>query len=83
MPQLDVECNLGISLNMDSSWMSWTLYIEIVSAILVQSDFSSPWDEFHCKGYLVLFPCICRESKSDSVWVLYINLKPRWYWTLS
>jgi hypothetical protein len=34
MTQLYVVCDLGISFNMDSSWMSWTLYIEIVSAFL-------------------------------------------------
>jgi hypothetical protein len=58
--------------------MSWTLDIEIVSAILVESDFSWTWDQFHWKVYLVLFPCICRTSKSDLVYVLYINLKVRW-----
>jgi hypothetical protein len=35
MPQLDVVCDLGISFNMDSSWTSWTLDIEIVSEIMV------------------------------------------------
>jgi hypothetical protein len=42
-PQLDVVCDLGISFNVDSSWMSWTLYIEIVLSILVESDFSWTW----------------------------------------
>jgi hypothetical protein len=40
MPQLDVICDLGISFDMDNSWMSWTLDIKIVSAILAESDFS-------------------------------------------
>jgi hypothetical protein len=75
MPQLDFVCDLGISFNMDNSWMSWTLDIEIVSAILVQSDFSWTWDWCHWKGYLVLFLCICRMSKSDLVSIMYINLK--------
>jgi hypothetical protein len=44
MPQLDVVCDLGISFNMDSSWTSWTLDIEIVSAILVESDSIFMWD---------------------------------------
>jgi hypothetical protein len=30
MPQLDVVYNLDISFNVDSSWMSWTMDIEIV-----------------------------------------------------
>jgi hypothetical protein len=38
--QLDVVCDLGVSFNMDSSWTSWNLDIEIVLAILVESDFS-------------------------------------------
>jgi hypothetical protein len=38
--QLDVVCDLGISFNMDSSWTSWNLDIEIVLAILVESNFS-------------------------------------------
>jgi hypothetical protein len=37
MPQWQVICYLGISFNMDSSWMSWTPDIEIVSEILVES----------------------------------------------
>jgi hypothetical protein len=40
MPQLDVVSDLGISFNMDISWTSWILDIAIVSAILVESDFS-------------------------------------------
>jgi hypothetical protein len=40
MPKLDVVCDLGIRINMDSSWMSWTLDIEIVLATLVEFDFS-------------------------------------------
>jgi hypothetical protein len=32
---LDVVCDLGISFNVNNSWMSWTLDIDIVSAILV------------------------------------------------
>jgi hypothetical protein len=39
-PQLDVVCDMGINFNMDSSWTSWTLDIEIVLAILAESDFS-------------------------------------------
>jgi hypothetical protein len=40
MPQLNVVFDLGISFNIDSSWMSWTLDIEFFLAILVESDFS-------------------------------------------
>jgi hypothetical protein len=40
MPQLSVVCDMGISFNVDSSWMCWTLDIEIVSKILVRSNFS-------------------------------------------
>jgi hypothetical protein len=83
MPQFDVVCDLGISFNMDSSWTSWTLYFEIVSAILVQSDFSWTWDQLHCNGYLIFFPCICRTSKYDLVCTLHINLGPRWSCTTS
>jgi hypothetical protein len=46
-PRLDVVCELGISFNMDSSWMSWTLDTEIFSAILVESYFSQTLDWFH------------------------------------
>jgi hypothetical protein len=78
VPQLDVICDLGISFNMDSSWTSWTLDIDIVLAILLESDFSWTWDQCHYKFYLVFFPHIYRISKSDFVCVLYINLKLRW-----
>jgi hypothetical protein len=81
--QLDVVYDLGISFNMDNSWTSWTLDIEIVSPILIESDFSWTSDWFHWKVCLVLFPCICRTSKSDVVHILYINLKPWWSWTMS
>jgi hypothetical protein len=77
MPQLDVICNLGISFNMDSSWMSCTLDIEIVLALLVQSYLNWTGDQCHWKDYLILFPCIYRMSKSNLVYILYINLKPR------
>jgi hypothetical protein len=40
MPQLDVVCDLG-SFNVDRSWMSWTLDIECVSAMMVEYDISS------------------------------------------
>jgi hypothetical protein len=40
MTQLDVVCDLGIHFNADSSWMSWALNIEIISAILVEYHFS-------------------------------------------
>jgi hypothetical protein len=43
MPQLDVVYDLDFSFNMDSSGMSWTLDIEIVSAILVEYDISWIW----------------------------------------
>jgi hypothetical protein len=82
-PQLDVVCDMGINFNMDSSWTSWTLDIEIVLAILAESDFSWNWDQFHWKFYLILFPCIHRTSKSDFICSLYINLKHRWSRTLS
>jgi hypothetical protein len=83
MTQLDVVCDVGIHFNMDSSWTCWTLYIEIVFTIMVQSDFSWTWDQCHWKGYLVLFPWICRTSKSDLVCIMYIHLKLRWPWTPS
>jgi hypothetical protein len=37
---MDVVCDLGISFIVDSSWTSWTLDIDIVSAILIESDLS-------------------------------------------
>jgi hypothetical protein len=82
MYQLDVVWDLGISFNVNNSWTSWTLDIDIVSAILVDSDFSWIWDWWHWKSYLVLIPFICRTSKSEVGCVLYINLKARWSWTL-
>jgi hypothetical protein len=42
-----IVCELGISFNMDNSWMSWTLDTEIFSAILVESYFSQTLDWFH------------------------------------
>jgi hypothetical protein len=45
------------------------------------SDFSWPWDRWHWKDYLLIFPCIYRPSKSKVRCVLYINLKARWSWT--
>jgi hypothetical protein len=39
MSQLDVVCDLGISFNVNISWMSWTLDIDIVLEIMVESDF--------------------------------------------
>jgi hypothetical protein len=83
MPQLDVICDLGINFNMDNSWTSWTLGIEFFLAILVESDSSLTWDKLQWNDYLVLFLCICRTSKSDVVWMLYLNLKPRWSYTPS
>jgi hypothetical protein len=56
--------------------MSWTLDIEIVLAILVESDFSWTWDWCQWNFYLILFLCIWRTLKSDVVLILYINLKP-------
>jgi hypothetical protein len=47
MALLYVICDLCISFNMDSSSMSWTLDIKIVSVILAESDFSWTWDQFH------------------------------------
>jgi hypothetical protein len=82
-PKLDVVCYLSISFNVDMSWTSWTLDIEIISTILVESYFIWTWDWCYWKGYLVLFPCICRTSKSNLICVMYINLKVRWYWTPS
>jgi hypothetical protein len=40
MHQLDVICDLGISFNVDNSWMSWTLDMEIVLSCQVHPDFS-------------------------------------------
>jgi hypothetical protein len=83
MLQLDVICDMRISFSMNNSWMSLTLDIEIVSAIMDESNFSLTWDQGHCYFCLVLFLYICRMSKSDFVCVLYINLKLRWSWTPS
>jgi hypothetical protein len=47
MPELDVVCDLIISFNVDNSWTSWTLYIVIVSAVLVESNFSWTLDRWH------------------------------------
>jgi hypothetical protein len=44
MPQLDVLCDLGVSFNVDNSWMSWTVDIEFVLVVLVESDYSWIWD---------------------------------------
>jgi hypothetical protein len=79
MPQLDVLWDLVISFNVDNSWMSWTLDIEIVSPILVASDASWTWYWIHWKVYLVLFLSICRMLKYDFICLLYINLNPRWF----
>jgi hypothetical protein len=38
--QLDVVCVRDISFKMDYSWMNWTLKIQIVLAIMVNTDFS-------------------------------------------
>jgi hypothetical protein len=78
MQQLDVVCDLGIGFNVGSSWMSCTLDIELVSAILVESDFSLTREWFNWNVYLILFSCICITSKSDFVCVIYISLKLRW-----
>jgi hypothetical protein len=83
MPKLDIVCDLGIIINMDNSWMSWTLDIKIILVTLVESDFSWTQDQFHWKFFLVLFPYIYRISKSDAVCVVYINLKLKWSLTLS
>jgi hypothetical protein len=47
MPKLDIVCDLGIIINMDNSWMSWTLDIKIILVTLVESDFSWTQDQFH------------------------------------
>jgi hypothetical protein len=44
MPKLDVVFDLGVNFNVDNSWASWTLDIESVSEILVESYFISTWD---------------------------------------
>jgi hypothetical protein len=75
---LDIVCNLGMSFNVDSSWISWALEIEIVLAILVVSDFIWTWDQIHCNVYLILFVSICRTSKSNFVSILDVNLNARW-----
>jgi hypothetical protein len=41
-PQLDVVCDLDISSNVNTSWMSWNLDVEIVLAILVKSGWVGP-----------------------------------------
>jgi hypothetical protein len=83
MTQLDVVCDLGISFNVASSWMSWTLDIEIDLAILAESDFSWTWYQCHWKSHVILCPYICRRSKFDFVCILYIYLKLRLSWTPS
>jgi hypothetical protein len=78
MAQLDVVCDLGISFNVHSSWMSWALDIEIISAIIDESDFIWTLGWCHWKGHLIRFSCICIISNSDFVCILYINLNERW-----
>jgi hypothetical protein len=41
------------------------------------------WDWYHWKGYLIIFPCICRTSKTEVVCNLDINLNMRSSWTPS
>jgi hypothetical protein len=77
-PQLDVICDLVINFNVDNYRTSWVLDIEIVSAILTESDFSCIWEKFHWKGYLVLFSWICRTLKEELVCILSLNLNSRW-----
>jgi hypothetical protein len=64
---------------MDSNWIhgpsgqnSGTtpkIVLEIGTILMIadDSDFSCPWDQFHWKGYLLSFPCICRTSKMEVV----------------
>jgi hypothetical protein len=63
--------------------MSWALDIEIVSAYMVDFDFSLTWDWCHWKLYVILFLFICIMSKSEFVCILVVNLKARWSWTPS
>jgi hypothetical protein len=71
------------SFNVDSSWTSWAMQIELVLVSLVESNFSWTWDWCHWKCYLILFLCIYRMSKSDFICILVVNLIARWSWTLS
>jgi hypothetical protein len=66
-------------------WHSTRKFLEIyiVSMILADSNFSWPWDHFHWKDYLLIFPCICRSPKLEVECILYVNLKARWSWTLN
>jgi hypothetical protein len=66
-------------------WSSTRKFLKIclISTIAADSDFSWPWDQWHWKYYLTIFPCLCSSPKSEVRHVLYINLKARWSWTLS
>jgi hypothetical protein len=80
---------------MDSNWIhgpsgqnsgaapKTVLEIGTVLMITDDSDFSWTWDQIHWKGYLLIFPCIYRTSKTEVLCNLDVNLNMRWSWTPS
>jgi hypothetical protein len=59
-------------------WCSTRKFLKIclVSTISSDSDFSWPWDQWHWKDYLLMFPCICTSLESE------LDSKSD-YWTLN
>jgi hypothetical protein len=80
-----IDCNLIHGPLAQNMWRSTSKVLEIYlfSMIAAISDFSWPWDWWHWKCCLLIFPCICISPKSEVIRVMYINLKARWSWTLS
>jgi hypothetical protein len=70
------------STNVTWSYMKQKLFIS-QHHVRYQTNFSWLWDRWHWKGYLLIFPCICRSPKSEVGHVLPVNLEARWSWTLS
>jgi hypothetical protein len=66
-------------------WRSTKIVLEIGIVLMIMDDFDfgSIWDRCHWKGYLFIFPCICRTSKMEILCNLDVNLNTRWSWTLS
>jgi hypothetical protein len=69
MSQLDVVCNMGISFNVNSSWTSWTLDIDIVSAILVESNLFGPG--IGAIGNVISFSCYAYVERPNLI--LYVS----------
>jgi hypothetical protein len=80
---------------MDSNWIygpsgqnggaAPKMVLEIGTVLMIADDFDLSWigDQFHYKGYLLRFPCICRTSKMEVVYNLDVNLNTRWSWSPS